>query len=144
MFASGHSTICTMSTRTAGRLIAWTAMLACATPAVAHHSFAPYEAKATRTVVGTVASIQWANPHVTFSVLVDLKDGSKRQEWKIVTSSPAILKRFGWTGESVRPGDRVSLDCNPLSDGSYGGRLHTLTLLASGTVLRTKLSPTEQ
>jgi Family of unknown function (DUF6152) len=127
-----------------GRLVAWAAMLAMTAPAFAHHSFAPYDAQATRTVIGTVASVQWANPHVTFSVLVDPKDGSKLHEWKIVTSGPAILKRFGWTGESVRPGDRVSLDCNPLSDGSYGGRLHTLTLLASGKVLKTKLSPTEK
>ena len=133
-----------MGTRSLGRLIALTAMLAMATAAFAHHSFAAYDVTTTRTLVGTVASIQWANPHVTVSVLVGPKDGGKLQQWNIVTSGPAILKRFGWTAESVRPGDRVSLDCNPLSDGSYGGRLHTLTLLANGKVLRTKLSPSEK
>jgi hypothetical protein len=132
-----------MSMRALGE-IAGTATLAIATPAFAHHSFAAYDVATTRTVIGTVASIQWANPHVTFSVLVAPNDGGKPQEWKIVTSGPAILKHFGWTGESVRLGDRVSLDCNPLSDGSYGGRLHTLTLLANGRVLRTKLSPAEK
>jgi hypothetical protein len=116
-------------------------MLAVAAPAFAHHSFADYDAKSTRTLTGTVKSFRWANPHVSFTVLVRSADGGKPQEWTIVTSSPNILKRFDWTGESVKPGDQVNLVCNPLSDGSYGGRLHTLTLVGSGKVLRTKLSP---
>lgn len=109
-------------------------------PVFAHHSFADYDAKTTRNLTGTVKSFHWSNPHVTFTVLVGA-DGSKPQEWNIVTSSPNILKRFDWTGESVKPGDRVTLVCNPLSDGSYGGRLHTLTNMSSGKVLKTKLSP---
>jgi hypothetical protein len=133
-----------MSARASGRRVFGALMLAIAIPAFAHHSFAPYDAKSIRSVVGTVVSMQWANPHVTFSVLVDPKDGGKLREWHIVTSGPLILQRFGWTEESVKPGDRVSLDCNPLNDGSFGGRLHTLTLLASGKVLKTKLSPTEK
>jgi hypothetical protein len=116
-------------------------ILAMAGPAFAHHSFADYDAKSTRTLTGTVKSFYWSNPHVSFTVLVGLADGGKPQAWNIVTSSPNILRRFDWTGESVKPGDRVTLVCNPLSDGSYGGRLHTLTNMSSGKVLKTKLSP---
>ena len=112
-----------------------------AAPAFAHHSFADYDPKTIRTLTGTVGSFHWANPHVTFTLLVTSADGGKPQAWTIVTSSPNILKNFDWTGASIRPGDRVTLVCNPLSDGSYGGRLHTLTLLGSGKVLKTKLSP---
>jgi Family of unknown function (DUF6152) len=117
------------------------AILAMAAPALAHHSFANYDAKTTRILTGTVNSFHWSNPHVSFTVLVGSVDGSKVQEWNIVTSSPNILKRFDWTGESVKAGDRVSVVCNPMSDGSYGGRLHTLTNISSGKVLKTKLSP---
>jgi hypothetical protein len=116
------------------------AILALAAPAFAHHSFADYEVKTTRTLTGTVGSVHWSNPHVTFTVLVGPADGGKPQEWYIVTSAPYILKNFDWTGASIKPGDRVTLVCNPLSDGSHGGRLHTLTNLSSGKVLRTKLS----
>jgi len=62
---------------------------------------------------------------------------------RIITSSPAILKRFGWTQHSLKPGDRVSVVCNPMSDGSPGGRLHTVVLLDTGQELRTKLSGDE-
>jgi Family of unknown function (DUF6152) len=116
-------------------------ILAMAGPAFAHHSFADYDATTTRTLTGMVGSFNWSNPHVTFTVLVGPVDGAKPQEWNIVTSSPNILKRFDWTRESIRPGDRVTLACNPLGDGSYGARLHTLTNISSGKVLKTKLSP---
>jgi hypothetical protein len=115
-------------------------ILAMAAPAFAHHSFADYDPKTTRTLTGTVVSFHWSNPHVTFTVLLGPADGGKPQQWNIVTSSPNILKGFDWTEESVKAGDRVTLVCNPLSDGSFGGRLHTLTIIGSGKVLKTKLS----
>jgi Family of unknown function (DUF6152) len=118
-------------------------ILAMAAPALAHHSFADYDPKTTRTLTGTVGKFHWSNPHVTFTLFVIPADGGKPQEWNIVTSSPNILNGFDWTGESVKAGDRVALVCNPLSDGSFGGRLHTLTIVGSGKVLKTKLSPVE-
>jgi hypothetical protein len=123
------------------RLALMVGVLAMAAPVFAHHSLADYDAKTTRTLTGTVKSFQWSNPHVSFTVLVGSADGGKPQAWNIVTSSPNILKRFDWSGKSVKAGDRVTLVCNPLSDGSYGGRLHTLTNMSSGKVLKTKLSP---
>jgi hypothetical protein len=69
---------------------------------------------------------------------------SEPVKWTIITSSPAILKRFGWTQDSLKPGDRVSVVCNPMTDGSHAGRLHTVVLLETGQVLRTKLSDAVQ
>jgi hypothetical protein len=109
-------------------------------PALAHHSYAAYDANRTRTLEGTIRTYQWANPHVVLRMLVSPEGHREPQEWRIETSSPAILRRFGWTRHSLKPGDRVSVICNPLSDGSYGGRLHTLVLLQSNQTLRTKLS----
>ena len=106
----------------------------------AHHSFAAYDATQTRTLRGTVKTFQWSNPHSAFTLLVEANGGADPFEWNIVTSSPAVLMRFGWTQDSLKVGDRVSVLFNPLSDGSHGGRLHTVVLLNTGQVLLTKLS----
>ncbi len=121
-----------------------TAALACAAlfsalPVPAHHSYATFDNTRTITLEGTVKSYRWMNPHVVLRVLVRV-DGSNTQEWNIETSAPSILRRFGWTRDSMRPGDHVSFSGNPLSNGSYGCHLHTLTLLDTGQIFKTKLS----
>ena len=114
--------------------------LAVPSPVPAHHSFAAYESTQTRTIKGTVETFQWVNPHVAFKMRVEPDGGGEPQEWSIETSGPAILTRFGWTRSSIKPGDRISVICNPLSDGSHGGRLHTVVVLDTGQTLKTKLS----
>jgi hypothetical protein len=111
---------------------------------LAHHSFAAYDATQTRTLKGTVKAFQWSNPHAALTVLVEPGGGGEPIEWNILTSSPAILMRFGWTSNSLKVGDHVSVLCNPLSDGSPGGRLHSVVLLDTGQVLQTKLSAQAQ
>jgi hypothetical protein len=109
-------------------------------PAMAHHSFATFDETRTRTLEGAVKTFQWANPHVLLKVLVKVDDRSEPQEWSIESSSPAILTRFGWRRNSIKRGDRVSVICDPLRDGSHGGHLHTLIMLDTGQALKTKLS----
>jgi hypothetical protein len=111
-----------------------------ASPTFAHHSFAAFEDVRTRTLEGTVNTFQWTNPHVMLTVMTNVEGHGQPQVWTIVTSGPSILKRFGWRRDSMKSGDRVRLICNPMRDGSPGCRLHTLTLLESGQVLKTKLS----
>jgi hypothetical protein len=111
-----------------------------AAPAPAHHSFAAFDDARIRTLDGTVKTFQWTNPHVMLTVWTKLGDLGQPQEWAIVTSGPAILRRFGWRRDSVKPGDHVRLACNPLRNGSPGCRLHTLTMLHTGRTLKTKLS----
>ncbi len=111
-----------------------------ASPALAHHSFAAYESDKTLTLTATVKSFQWANPHAVLQVLA-LENGSDAQAaWRIETSSPSILRRFGWKRDSIKRGDRIVVVLNPMRDGSHQGRLHTVTLVETGAVLRTKLS----
>jgi Family of unknown function (DUF6152) len=116
-----------------------TAVLA-ALPCLAHHSFAAYDATQTRTLVGTVETVRWSNPHAEFTLVLQANGGDQPVKWNIITSGPAVLKRFGWNQDSLKPGDRVSVLCNAMSDGSHGGRLHTVVLLDTGRVLQTKLS----
>jgi hypothetical protein len=127
-----------MARRLASALFCAAALIAL--PSVAHHSYAAYDLIQTRTLKGTVESFHWSNPHATFTLVLEPDGRSEPIKWNLITSSPAILKRFGWTQHSLKPGDRVSVVCNPMSDGSPGGRLHTVVLLDTGQVLRTKLS----
>jgi hypothetical protein len=109
-------------------------------PSPAHHSYAVYDATQTRTLNGTVETFQWINPHTEFTLLLRSDGGGESSKWNIESSSPSILMHFGWTRDSIKPGDRVRVLCDPLSDGANGCRLHTLTLLDTGQVLQTKLS----
>jgi hypothetical protein len=111
-----------------------------ASSTLAHHSFGAFEDARIRTLEGTVKTFQWTNPHVMLTVLTTLDGRSRPQEWTIVTSGPAILRRFGWRRDSMKAGDHVRVACNPLRDGSPGCRLHTLTMLDTGLILKTKLS----
>jgi hypothetical protein len=127
-----------MSRAPAALLLA--AALVPAFPALAHHSFARYESTKTLTLTGTVETFDWSNPHVMLQVLVQEDGDHAATEWKIVTSAPGILQRFGWDRQSLKRGDRVVVIFNPMIDGSHLGRLHTLTRVADSKVLRTKLS----
>jgi len=111
-----------------------------AVPSLAHHSYAAYDLNQTRTLKGTVETFHWSNPHSTITLVLEPDGRGEPTKWNIITNSPAVLKRFGWTQNSLKSGDRVSVLCNPASDGSPAGRLHTVVLLDTGQVLRTKLS----
>jgi hypothetical protein len=115
--------------------IALAAVAAAGSSAVAHHSFAMYEPTKTLTFKGTVKSFQWTNPHVVVWVLVQPDDGSAAQEWSFETTSPGVLTRAGWTRQSLKAGDKVSVTFSPLRDGSHGGGLNSVTLLDTGQKL---------
>ncbi len=115
-------------------------ILASASPSFAHHSFAAYDSTKTLTLTATVEAFEWANPHAVIRMLVQDNAPDAQAEWDVETSSPSILQRFGWMRKSIKRGDRVMVVLNPMRDGSHHGRLHTLTVLDTGLILRTKLS----
>jgi hypothetical protein len=119
------------------------AMVSAGSPAVAHHSFAMYEPTKTLTFKGTVKSFQWTNPHVVLWVLVQPEGGGAVQEWSLETTSPGVLTRNGWTRQSLKAGDRVSVTFSPLRDGSRGGGLNSVTLLDTGQTLIPKFGKEE-
>lgn len=106
-----------------------------ALPAPAHHSFAIYDRTKTLTLVGEIKTFQWTNPHCVIWFEVKPAGGGAPQEWGVETTSPGVLTRSGWTRNSLKAGDKVSVVFNPLRDGSHGGGLNQVTLLATGQVL---------
>jgi hypothetical protein len=119
------------------------AVVGAASPALAHHSFAMYEPTKTLTFKGTVKSFQWTNPHVILWVVVQPDGGGAPQEWSFETTSPGVLTRNGWTRQSLKAGDKVSVTFSPLRDGSHGGGLNSVTLLDTGQTLIPKFGKEE-
>jgi hypothetical protein len=78
--------------------------------AMAHHSFAAiFDSDKPLTVTGTVTSVDWANPHVHFSIEVRGEDGAVA-EWRFEGFPPNMLVRQGWRrSETLKLGDTVTV-----------------------------------
>ncbi len=98
-----------------------------AVPALAHHSFAMFDADKTVELVGTVKEFQWTNPHSWLQVMVSDNAG-KMTEWSLEMGAPGGLARSGWRPKTVVPGDKVTVSIHPLKDGSAGGQLLSVVL----------------
>lgn len=101
--------------------------------AYAHHSFAPFDMGITKTVDGTIKQVDWTNPHIW--VWLDAPNGQGGVDaWGFEGMSPNYLARRGWTRNSLKPGDKVTLTYRPLRDGSKGG-MFVSTKAPDGRVL---------
>ena len=98
-----------------------------AASATAHHSFAVhFVADKMVTVKGTVTEFTFHNPHGLISL--DAKDaGGTQQHWRIETNSPNILRRRGWSEDSIKSGDQVTIEGYPARDGSTSMRVYRVT-----------------
>jgi hypothetical protein len=89
-------------------------------PAAAHHSFSMFETSKQLTLKGAVHDFQWGNPHIWLELTVPDGQGGSKQ-WSIEGSSPNTLRRHGWSRETFKPGDSVTVVIYPLKDGRGGG-----------------------
>ena len=85
----------------------------------AHHSFAVFDMTQEKTLTGVVSKFEWTNPH-TF-IFVDVPTDKGVETWAIEGMSPNYLGRRGWSKNSVRPGDRITVSVRPLKEGKPGG-----------------------
>lgn len=113
-------------------------------PADAHHSFAMFDPAHARTLRGTVREFRWVNPHVSLFVLADGANGGPPELWAVELTSPGNLTRLGWTRRSLKAGDRVLVEINPLRDGQRGGGFRRATLIETGQVLQARLIDIEK
>jgi hypothetical protein len=105
---------------------------------MAHHSHAMFDMAKTVNVKGTVKEFMWTNPH-SYVVLV-AREAGKEKVYQFETSGTSMLRRRGWRAESLKPGDAVDVQYNPLRDGSNGGLFISATF-ADGTVLASGAVP---
>ena len=93
----------------------------------AHHSFAVhFVGDELVTVSGVATEFTFRNPHGLLILDETRADGTV-VHWRIETNSPNILRRRGWTPDSIEPGDEVTVEGYPSRDGSSSMRVARLT-----------------
>jgi len=97
-------------------------LLMVSSPIFAHHSSAIFDGNKRFTVVGTVTEWFWANPHCLLSL--DVKDANGQVvHWVVETQAPPNMIPHGWSRQSFKPGDQVTLTVEPARSGQPVGRL---------------------
>ena len=96
--------------------------------AAAHHSFAAeFDAEKPVTLKGIVVKWEMMNPHGWITVDVT-GPGGDRVRWMVETSNPNGLMRLGWTKNSLKPGDQVTIEAFKAKDGSNTANAARVTL----------------
>jgi len=105
-----------------------------ALPTLGHHSFAAqYDRTKPITLKGTVTKVEWMNPHIYF--YIDVKDEAERTaNWAVEGGAPSMLYRNGWRADSLKVGDKVTVDGWLAKDGTNLANMRTATLADGKTI----------
>ncbi len=97
--------------------LAWTMLLG--GPCIwAHHGLAAFDTTHTVKMEGTITSVEWINPHAFLHADLTGSDG-KVLNWKLEMGSLGMLTKYGgWSENTVKHGDRVTVQGFVAKDGS--------------------------
>ena len=113
-------------------LLAGAGLLLAARPLVAHHAFAAeFDANKPVKLTGTVTRVDWRNPHAWF--YIDVKDETgKVTNWGWELGSPNGLLRAGWTRNSMKIGDVITVEGSRARDGSNIANAQSVVMQSTG------------
>src|SRR5580658_2442621 len=95
-------------------------------PIHAHHAFsAEFDANQPVTLNGSVTKVEWQNPHAR--VYIDVKArGGPATNWEFELPSPNGLMRQGWSRDSLKRGDALTVSGYLARDGSHLASARTI------------------
>jgi hypothetical protein len=103
------------------------AIVVAAMPVRAHHAFAAeFDAKKPIKLQGTIAKMEWINPHTWIHIDVKRPNG-KVERWMIEGGPPNALYRRGFTRDSLPVGIEIVVEGFQAKDGSMRGNGRDLT-----------------
>jgi hypothetical protein len=100
----------------------------------AHHSIGLYDTEHLTTVKGAVTRIEWTSPHVFVYFAAEDADGNS-VEWSMELDPPVLLRRYGWSKDTVKIGDVIDCTGAPAKSGAKAMR-GAIVALPDGTQLR--------
>lgn len=95
--------------------------------AFAHHSTAMFDYTQSKKLSGVVRSFQWGNPHNYVQLMTTDSNGAQ-QEWAIEAGVPSAMTQLGWSRNTLKSGDKVTVVIAPMKDGSRSGSLKSVML----------------
>lgn len=108
--------------------------------AYAHHGYAAYDMTKTVTVTGTVAEMTMANPHS--SLTFDVKDENGNvTRWAIEFGTLRGLLSEGWTKDTLKSGEGITVSLHPAKNGARVGVLVGKITYSDGRPLPVKSTP---
>jgi hypothetical protein len=88
----------------------------------AHHSTVAYAQHTVTLRNATIKNVVWAHPHIILTFTVKETNGVL-STWSTESGSPGSVARLGWNRNSVKPGDKVTIELLPAKNGAHVGRL---------------------
>jgi hypothetical protein len=97
-------------------LLLTTALVPLANVAAHHSPNMLYDTTKQLTITGVVTEYQLGNPHMR--IYLDVNNNGTIEKWLAEGGSKTQLMRVGWTGNEVKPGDKVTIRGHPPRDAS--------------------------
>jgi hypothetical protein len=104
-------------------------LVASVVPIGAHHSVTgQFDVSKTITLQGTIARVDWVNPHAYVFLDVPAGDG-RSTSWALSTIPIAMLRKAGITSQSLfgKPGEVVTVRAHPALNGKTLGWVTRIT-----------------
>jgi len=105
-------------------------------PVIAHHGSAAYDLSKVTTMKGTVTDFQFINPHVEIYFDVTSPAGDV-QKWVAEGVSVGSMARGGWTRNTLKVGDQITIEGHSARNGSRAMILNKI-VLSDGRTLTTE------